>query len=435
MAVVHRRVALPPVRESARAARRLLREIVHDVGRDDWLDCAELALSEVVTNATLHAHTEIEVLVDVSPEVLCVQVRDHDKTLPIERHYGEEAVTGRGLGLVAAVTQRCGVQSLGEAGKVVWFCVGDDKAGITIEDLIDAWASDLADKSPLDDNTVSVVLQALPVKLWLAAREHHDAMLRDLCHHLAARGSHDADLEAADRARSTISATLVGVLRQVAPEPAQWPATFDLVVSVPTDGGWRFSALQDALDLAEALAVEGLLLLQPGLPEIVAVRDWACEQVIAQLAGAPPSPWPGTAQPRFETEVRDHKGPVADWDATVVTEADRPVLAADEANRIVAVSRPAADLLGWECDELVGRRVVTIVPPDWREAHVAGFTRHISTGESRVLGVPTELPVLAADGSEVPCRLLIELLPNTGSRTIYAAWIDPITPGGTTEER
>jgi PAS domain S-box-containing protein len=429
MAVVQRRVALPPARESARAARQLLRELLHDAGHDDWLDSAELALSEVVTNATLHAHTDIEVVVEVTAEAVCVQVRDYDKTLPVQRHYGEEAVTGRGLGLVAALAQRCGVQSLGNAGKVVWFCVGDERAAVSIEDLVDTWAVELAADSPADDSCRDVVLRALPVKLWLAAREHHDAMLRDLCHHLAARGDDAVDLEAADRARSAISATLINVLQQSSSDPARWPATIDLTVSVPSDSGWKFSSLQDTLDTAESLAMEGHLLLQPALPEIVAVRDWACEQVIAQLAGAPPTPWPGTAQPRFETEVRDNR-PAAEWDVTVVTEADRPVVAADEANRIVAVSRPAAELLGWECEELVGRRVVTIVPLAWREAHVAGFSRHLSTGESRVLGMPTELPVLTHDGTEVPCRLLIERLPDTGTRAIYTAWIEPLGPGG-----
>jgi PAS domain S-box-containing protein len=39
------------------------------------------------------------------------------------------------------------------------------------------------------------------------------------------------------------------------------------------------------------------------------------------------------------------------------------VIAADDANRIVAVSRPLARLLGWRPEDLAGRRVVTVVPP------------------------------------------------------------------------
>lgn len=77
-------------------------------------------------------------------------------------------------------------------------------------------------------------------------------------------------------------------------------------------------------------------------------------------------------------------------------------------------------------EDLVDRRVVTVIPPAWREAHVAGFSRHLSTGESRVLGVPLELPVLAADGREIPCRVLIERATENPGRPVFVAWIDPV---------
>jgi hypothetical protein len=41
--------------------------------------------------------------------------------------------------------------------------------------------------------------------------------------------------------------------------------------------------------------------------------------------------------------------------------------------------------LGWDPTELVGRRVVTVIPPASREARVAGFSRHLSTGEAHVI--------------------------------------------------
>ena len=52
----------------------------------------------------------------------------------------------------------------------------------------------------------------------------------------------------------------------------------------------------------------GELLIHPGLPEVVAVRDWACEQVTAQLAGTAPAPWPGADQERFTTAVHERVG-------------------------------------------------------------------------------------------------------------------------------
>ncbi len=165
--------------------------------------------------------------------------------------------------------------------------------------------------------------------------------------------------------------------------------------------------------------------MKPALPEIVAVRDWACEQVIAQLAGVAPSPWPGTADERFETEVRPAVTPI-EWDTSLVDQSIRTVIAADDANRIVAVSDSFLELLGgWSRSDLVGRRVVTIVPPSMRESHVAGFSRHLTTGQTRILGQPITIPVLRRDGTEVTCRMRIEKADAGQHRAIFVAWAEP----------
>lgn len=199
---------------------------------------------------------------------------------------------------------------------------------------------------------------------------------------------------------------------------------------MPQDAEQGVRHLQDVLDDAERLAGAGLLLAQPGLPEVVALRDWACEQVVAQLAGRAGSPWPGADQPRFTVDGRDRArtAPLPEAARRVldaVRTSDRGVVAADGANRIVAVSRPLADALGWAPEELVGRRVVTIVPPGFREAHLAGVSRHLTTGTMRILGQEMHLPVLHADGHTVPCTFVLRHeAPEDGGR-LYLAWITP----------
>jgi PAS domain S-box-containing protein len=187
-----------------------------------------------------------------------------------------------------------------------------------------------------------------------------------------------------------------------------------------------FAALQDALDAGERLAVADKLLVRPGLPEIVAVRDWVCEQIQSQLRGVPATPWPGTAQERFETSVHERNDP--EWDLAAVLSSGRGVVAADDANRIIGISEQLAAQLGWDADELVGRRVVTLIPPALREAHVAGFTRHLTTGEAHALGVPLTLPVLHADGHEILCRFLVEQAAPCERRAVYLAWIVQLEP-------
>ena len=78
-------------------------------------------LSELATNAVLHAGTDFTVSVDVLEDALRVQVRDASRRSPRARRYGLGATTGRGLGLVEALAQDWGVEVDG-SGKTVW-CV------------------------------------------------------------------------------------------------------------------------------------------------------------------------------------------------------------------------------------------------------------------------------------------------------------------------
>lgn len=445
---VRREASFPPDPASAGAARRLLLGALQAADRVRWAESGSLALSEVVTNVIVHARTAFDVVIDVHPDQLRVEVRDADPALPQQARYDEQATTGRGMALIAGVTDECGVHSLGALGKAVWFTVGDHQVGsdLSADELLDAWDLD-GDWQSLDQPTAgerTVTLLALPGALWLAARQHHDALLRELLLYCAEHDDVVVDLALAGHARGYIGPAVIAAIedqRLAAGPGGPWapygggtgalpwlPAGLTITLGMPADAGPAHAALQDALDAAEGLAVAGRLLVRPGLPEIVAVRDWACEQVVAQLAGVPPSPWPGTAQERFETTVRTTPDDDEPWDDTAIRDSERGVVAADDANRIVAISRSLAHLLGWEVKDLLGRRVVTIIPRPLREAHVAGFSRHQTTGEAHILGVPLVAPVLLADGRELPCHLLVERAPRGSRRSFYLAWIEPAEP-------
>lgn len=436
VALLERDQSLPLDPTSAREARRLVREVLGEAERPEWLDAAELAVSEVVTNAVLHAHTAIHLWAGVYDDLVCLEVSDGNPVGPVVRHYDAQASTGRGLGLVASLAVDCGVRSDGAGGKAIWFCIGDK------DDSLAPAEWDLDDfATTAGDGCRTVRLRSMPPTLWLAAQQHHDALLRELALYVAEHDDCTIDLSQVDRARSLISDAVAHAVAEAQadgrtrpavpdghPSPLPWvPENLDLELAVdPTEVG-AFLALPDALDLAERLAVTGDLLILPALPEIIAVRDWACEQVVAQVAGSPAAAWSGAADERFETDTHGLVTPdEGSWDVRLVRDSDRGVVAADDANRIVAISRPLAEALGWEPQDLVGRRVVTLIPPAFREAHVAGFTRHLSTGEAHVLGVPLELPVLHAEGHEVRCRFLIERTAAGPGRSVYVAWIEPI---------
>lgn len=436
---------------SARVARRAVRDLLHAADRDHWSDAAELACSEVVSNAVLHAHTDLELTVHVFDELVRVEVRDFSEALPRQRDYGGHATTGRGMALVAALSTEHGISDAGPGGKTVWFVIGGDDAGQQSEgDLLAAWEDaqwdlgeflgEAAEDPAADVRTVRLL--GLPPLLWLAAREHHDALLRDFALHLAEheQPSSQVDVPATDRARSTVSSAVLNALERTAgagtagsrlpaghpsPLPAV-PETLDLELQLPVNLRTAFGAMQDTLDAAEQLAESGLLLARPGQPEVIAVRDWVCEQVTAQFAGVTPAPWPGSDQERFTVAGRADGRERSQWNIAHVRDAPRGVVAADEANRIIAASQSVCDALGWAVDDLVGRRVVTLIPHRLREAHVAGFTRHLTTGEAHVLDVPLTLPVLRADGAEILTSFLVQKAATNDGRAIYLAWIEPL---------
>ncbi len=79
-------------------------------------------------------------------------------------------------------------------------------------------------------------LLALPPLLWLAAREHHDALVRELGLHIAQHGDADlvVDVRAADLARATVSTAVVEAVERAqrsgaaprAMPAALWPGPF-----------------------------------------------------------------------------------------------------------------------------------------------------------------------------------------------------------------
>jgi anti-sigma regulatory factor (Ser/Thr protein kinase) len=85
------------------------------------IDDAELLVSELVTNAVLHARSASRVDVDRSDGYVRVAVRDDSSEPPLLRDNGADSTTGRGLLLVERVARTWGVDRSSSRGKTVWF--------------------------------------------------------------------------------------------------------------------------------------------------------------------------------------------------------------------------------------------------------------------------------------------------------------------------
>ena len=83
-------------------------------------DAVVLLTSELVTNAILHARTDIGLVVRREAATIRVEVDDHSPQLPVPRNAAADALTGRGLTLVDVMSGAWGVEERA-SGKTVWF--------------------------------------------------------------------------------------------------------------------------------------------------------------------------------------------------------------------------------------------------------------------------------------------------------------------------
>ncbi|MDX2676544.1 ATP-binding protein [Streptomyces sp. NY05-11A] len=93
---------------------------------DPLIDRAALGVTELLTNVHLHAQPDKVCVVELEllSDRLTVSVRDHDPRLPVVGEMKDAAALdtcGRGLAMVAAVSESWGARPDGESGKVVWF--------------------------------------------------------------------------------------------------------------------------------------------------------------------------------------------------------------------------------------------------------------------------------------------------------------------------
>ena len=109
--------------QSARAARRFVSQVLTgwDDDEGDLTDTVTLLVSELVTNAVLHAGSDVEVSVRLTPTAARIEVTDASGESIAPRDATNEEDSGRGLALVGNLAERWGVRPAPGGGKTVWF--------------------------------------------------------------------------------------------------------------------------------------------------------------------------------------------------------------------------------------------------------------------------------------------------------------------------
>src|SRR5688572_14157896 len=119
--------------QSVHQARRWVVDTIRELGRPELAETSELGVSELVTNAVLHAEPPIEIRVRGTRLHPRIEVRDgstDQPVMPTPRRTGidpadldEEQLLvtfGRGLDIVSRSADAWGVE-LEDTGKVMWF--------------------------------------------------------------------------------------------------------------------------------------------------------------------------------------------------------------------------------------------------------------------------------------------------------------------------
>jgi anti-sigma regulatory factor (Ser/Thr protein kinase) len=110
-----------PIPSSVPAARRFVTDTLDRWALGQLCDWGALAVSELATNAVVHAATPFEVELEVNGEVV-ITVTDRSLGVPVARSGPLEGESGRGVHLIEALSDRWGVQ-VGDSAKRVWCSV------------------------------------------------------------------------------------------------------------------------------------------------------------------------------------------------------------------------------------------------------------------------------------------------------------------------
>lgn len=395
---------MPADPRSVSAARRLVREAVTEVGFETRADDAALAVSELATNAVVHVGAEFGLRVLTFPAGVRVELKDSSSQLPTAHNFARTAATGRGLRIVEDSVDRWGIDPVGP-GKTVWFELGAERAVETPPGLV----PDARPSGPRP-TLVEITLLDVPLLMHMAWQEHALALLRE---YLLYRLTDDDQVLTQHAAASEALAALYDQIPQpnlpedpdallaetLEPDVTSTELTVCLSASVVAS----FSTLDYLLRVAVEAAREGHFLGPPTQPEVEEMREWLCQEVLGQAAGDhAPRPW------RTRSDIRT---PLADpaqlqqQYASLLIEFPH-VIVTDEASVIVAASPSVTTFLGYDSPEdLVGRRVIVVVPDRYHQAHIAGTTLNATNGRDELLGVRIMVPIVRADGSEVAVHL------------------------------
>jgi anti-sigma regulatory factor (Ser/Thr protein kinase) len=307
---------LPAELESVVAARRLVEAAARSWEMDESL-CADsaLAVSELASNAVLHAGSPVSVSIRRLGRGLRIEVSDASDHLPVvdakdpEELLANRSMTGRGLAMVAATADRWGADPRPGGGKVTWAELGTGRR------LVPSTPSPAFPPSPkplkLSHTARAVGLKSavavtgggrkiqligVPVQLLVESTRHFADLEREIRVMVMDRNGPEElkGMVADGRGLSAridpwrrIDRNLVEAATSAGAEER-----LDYEIEVPLDAAELLDRVTNLLQRLRSSILRRHLLTSPPSAEVLAYRKWYHEEILTQLAGRAPEPCP-----------------------------------------------------------------------------------------------------------------------------------------------
>lgn len=309
-------------------ARRFTAGLLRGRVSADLVPDAELVVTELVTNALLHAGPPVRLRIRGLPGPgVRIEVADPSRTAPIRALATRDAMTGRGLALVEALGHRWGLEPAPTGGKVVW-CelvpgtadsaggAGRDAGAVgageaDVDALLAAWNDD-----DLEVERFTVRLGDVPTNLLVAAKAHVDNLVREFT--LAAFGAASGSSGAVPAHLAELIETVVhrfaeareAIKRQAVAAAERGEPRTGLILTLPASAAAAGEEYLAALDEADTYARASRLLTLETPPQHRIFRRWYVESLVQQLRRAALGQRMVHA-PSFEERLLDEIGLVA----------------------------------------------------------------------------------------------------------------------------
>lgn len=287
---------LPASPRSVAEARRWVGRICRELGRHDLVESAELGVSELVTNAVLHARSPITVRVRGTASHPRIEVGDGSPEPPVPPGMSDEedvlTTFGRGLAIVARTASSWGA-SIEPSGKIVWFEPVPDLR----DDDNPQWILDRdhhLEHEVVSESALPVTLANFDLQIYRTLGRQYAELRREL--RLLSLG-HQNDYPLAGNLTAMFDTFErqfpADYQHQIQRAMADGRTHTDVTVPLMPESASIFVTMGEMFDVADAFCRAERLLSLARTDEQRAFNNWMLTELIRQLGGGDPQPWQG----------------------------------------------------------------------------------------------------------------------------------------------